>query len=465
VNEVKLLPAHKLRLIALTAVMATVAFGVAACGGDENNNGDSEPTAQGATGNTGNTGATGSTGTTGSVPFTGATGTDQTTATLGSASESAVDSIRFFAAESPWNTTVSNLPVAANSTRLLELGLQRIGVREVPGEQGVETFARPRQPQLTINTEQWAPLVVTDGGDGAETTRMVCRQSDCGSTDPPVPEQLSLPPGTTPDPRYDGWLSVIDLEEGVGYDFWRARRQSDGTISFQFSKGWSLDGPGFSKPVSEDPVRAPGARGSGLPLFAGLISPGELTAGRIDHALAISLPGIARRNFVQPASVTNGIGESASLPAGARIRLRAGVSLRNSPFAPRRVRAPRFDARGRPDPQGKFDRDGNLLDRRILDGSATELRVRSVETILTALREYGAIVVDRADVPTLYAPRGTSRRLVRGDELDWLTIDDFEVVQLPQIYRDPPLAKVALEGPDAAAEGSVQSGQAAGNGQ
>jgi hypothetical protein len=452
----------KLRWLAVFGVAAMVSFGVAACGGDDNNDQNAETTAQGTTGNTGTTGETGATE---AVPFTGVTGTDSTTAVVGSASDAAVASVRFFAPASPWNTPVEGLPVASNSARLLELGLQRIGVREIPGEQGLETFIRPRTPRLAINTEQWAPLVVTAGGDGAEMTQMVCRQSDCGSTDPPVPKQLALPPGTTPDPRYDGWLSVIDLDKGVGYDFWRARRQSDGTISFQFSKGWTLDGPGFSKPVSEDPERAPGARGSGLPLFAGLISPGELTAGRIDHALAVSLPGIARRNFVQPASVTNGIGERASLPAGARIRLRAGVSLRNSPFAPGRVRVARFDARGRPDPQGKFDRDGNLLDRRILDGSATALRARSVETILTALREYGAIVVDRADVPTLYAPRGTSRRLIRGDELNWLTVDDFEVVQLPQLYQDPPLAKVALEGPDAAAEGSVQSGQAAGDGQ
>jgi hypothetical protein len=454
---------EKLRWMLVILTAAALSFGAAACGGDENNNDQNRDAQNGSQGTTGGTGATGATE---SVPFTGATGTDSTTAVAGSASGPLVASIRYFAPESPWNTTVQGLPVAPNSARLLELGLQRKAVREVPGQQGVVTFTRvPEDPDITINTEQWAPLVVSAGGDGAEMTRMVCRQSDCGSNDPPVPDELALPPGTTPDPRYDGWMSVIDLEEGVGYDFWRARRQSDGTISFQFSKGWTLGGPGFSRPVSEDPERAPGARGSGLPLFAGLISPGELTAGRIDHALAISMPGIARRNFVQPASVTNGVGSRAALPAGARIRLRAGVSLRNSPFAPRRIRVARFDSRGRPDPKGKFDRQGNLLPRRILDGSATQIRARSVETILTALREYGAIAVDRAAVPTLYAPRGMPRRLIRGDELDWLTIDDFEVVQLPPLFKDPPLAQVALEGPAGGDSGSVQSGQAAGGGQ
>ena len=79
--------------------------------------------------------------------------------------------------------------------------------------------------------------------------------------------------------------------------------------------------------------------------------------------------------------------------------------------------------------------------------------------------EHGAIVVDRSSVPTLFAPRGTSRRLVRGNELDWLTVDDFEAVQLPPIFKDPPLAEIALEGPAAQSEGTVQSGQAAGSGQ
>jgi hypothetical protein len=423
-------PTAKPRWLLILGLTAVIAMGFAACGDDgddgDQNSGNNNSGATGSTGTTGDTAATGDTGTT---PFTGATGTGGTVTAVDSTSNLDVASIRYFATSSPWNTSAQGLPVADDSARMLDLAVQRIAVREVPGKEGVVTFIRRRPEALTINTLAWAPLVVPAGGDGAEMTRMVCRQSDCGPEDPKVPDELALPPGTTPDPRYDGWLSVIDPEKRVGYDFWRARRQGDGTISFQFSKGWTLDGPGFSRPVAEDPIRATGARGSGLPLFAGLISPGELTQGRIDHALAISLPGIARRNFVQPASVTNGIGSRQSLPAGARVRLRGSVGIRNSP--------------------------------REFKG----IRSRSVETILTALREYGAIVVDRSSVPTLYAPRGTSNRLVRGNELDWLTVDDFEAIQLPQVFKDPPLAQVVLEGPSESNEGTVQSGQAAGGGQ
>ncbi len=319
---------------------------------------------------------------------------------------------RFFAPNSPWNTEVNELPIARNSARMLDLAMQRRAVREVPGQQGLKTIVRRVTEGLFVNTEAWAPLIVEAGGDGADVTKFVCRQSKCGSADPKVPGSIAIPPNTTPDPRYDGWLSVIDRSKGLGYDFWRARRQTDDTISFQYAKAWTLDGPGFSKPVEVDPERAVGARGSGLPLFAGVISPAEAADGKINHALAISVPGLARRNFVQPASVTDGVGSPKALPAGARIRLRSNVTAES--------------------------RDRNLKgDRKVF-----------AEAILVALREYGAIVVDRAVVPTLYAPKGTSRRAIRGSELSWLTLDDFEVIELPKIYKDPPLSQVDLEGPE-----------------
>ena len=94
-------------------------------------------------------------------------------------------------------------------------------------------------------------------------------------------------------------------------------------------------------------------------------------------------------------------------------------------------------------------------------------RKASAESILIALREYGAIVVDRSVVPTLYAPKGTSHKLIRGGELSWLSLDDFEVIQLPRIYKDPPLSQVNLEGPETGEDSSRagQSGSEAGDSQ
>ena len=329
---------------------------------------------------------------------------DEETAKAGAQGAAALPSGgRYFSDESPWNTMAQGLPKASGSARMLALARTRRAVIEQPGQHGVLTAARTVREGFHVNTESWAPLIVRAGGDDAVLTEMVCRQHECGPEPGRVPAALALPPATNPDPRFDGWLSVIDPARGVGYDFWRARRQSDDTISYQYAKAWALDGPGFSRPFSVDPIRAAGARGSGLPLFAGVIGPEELRAGEINHALAVSVPGLARRNYVQPASVTDGVGPTASLPAGARIRLRASVLPRT----------------------------------RIGDPSRP-----AVEAILVALRSYGAIVVDRAAVPTLYAAQGTPPSLVREDELDWLRLSDFEVVALPEVHQDPPLGQV-----------------------
>jgi hypothetical protein len=320
--------------------------------------------------------------------------------------KSAQAAATYFSPESPWNTPIESLPKQKGSEKLLDLARRREAVVELPGHGGFGTVERVAEKGIAVNSARWAPLVVEAGGNDVVAMRMVCRQRVCGPASQQVPRTLALPAGTNPDPSYDGWLSVIDRGNGIGYDFWRARRESGDTISYQFAKAWKLDGPGFSKPVSEDPERAAGARGSGLPLFAGVIGAAELRAGEINHALAISVPGLARGVYVQPASVTDGVGSEKSLPAGARIRLK-GKALKSRPKG---------------------------------DSRASE------EAILVALRRYGAIVVDRASVPTLYAAAGTPADLLKEDELKWLDLSDFEVVRLPKVLKDPPPDQVSEEG-------------------
>jgi hypothetical protein len=362
-----------LRYLAVAAALLALALGLAACGGS-----DEEATAKEASAKKANEPAAGT----------------------------------YFSVASPWNTAIETLPKAPGSARMLSLARKRVAVIERPGHEGLATVERVVHKGFQINAARWAPLVVEAGGSNVVNTKFVCRQTECGAQSERVAPTLALPATTTPDPRYDGWLSVIDREKGVAYDFWRARRQSDDTISYQYAKTWKLDGPGFSRPVSEDPQRAAGARGSGLPLFAGVIGPAELRAGEINHALAVSVPGLARRNYVQPASVTDGVGPNDALPAGARIRFKDSALLKQEPRG--RMRS-------------------------------------SVEAILVALRKYGAIVVDRAAVPTFYAAQGTPPSLVREDELDWLQLSDFEVIALPPIHKDPPVGQVQQFGLGSAA--------------
>ncbi|NYD56474.1 hypothetical protein BKA08_000712 [Nocardioides marinisabuli] len=325
---------------------------------------------------------------------------------------------RHFSADSPWNERVDGSPVDPASDRLMRQVQVREGVVEDGGSVRVQT-EKITDP-IYINTEAWTVPVVA----GGEPTPVVCRQSQCGDGDDEI--TLDIPADIDPDPRYDGWFTVFDTTESVAYDLWRARREDDGSISYHYMKRWDLDGPGFSAPQQVS------ARGSGLPLFAGLIRPGELEAGLIEHALAISLPGPAQNVFVQPASSTDGNGLADSLPEGARIRLRADV-------VPERPRDPAT---------GKLIR-------------LTDQQRRMADAIVLALRTYGAIVVDRAEVPTLYAQRDVTSGLLEGNELQSLDLTDFEVVELGERYRYPPAAGSDDSGlvtarPSRAATGTIE---------
>jgi hypothetical protein len=307
-----------------------------------------------------------------------------------------------FNALSPWNTQVAALPADPSSQAMLTLAAQ--------GGHGGGIY---------VNSTSWTPTIATD--QGGVPTKLFCRQVLCGAAANGL-TGAEIPPGVNPDPRYDGWLTIIDRPAGVAYDFWRARRQADGSISYQYVKRWSLNGPGFSKPASVNAQNAVAARGSGLPLFAGVILPGEVRAGAIDHALAISIPAPASANYVPPASTTDGSGPAGSLPEGARIRLRAGVHLGHLPGG---------DSR------------------------------RNADVVLAALRRYGAIVVDRSTVPTLYAQKDAVGGLLVGNELQSLRLSDFEVVRLPaRLHMAPSEQGETGEAPAGAAVASANTGLA-----
>jgi len=305
---------------------------------------------------------------------------------------------RFFNDSSPWNKRIDSARIDPRSNRMINLAQERVGVLELPDGTVTQTQVRNVEDGgLYINTTRWTVPVVA----GGRPTSLVCRQLVCG--DGSNTTTLNIPDDVDPDPRYDGWYTVFDTSASVAYDLWRARREDDKTISYNYMRKWDINGPGFSPPWTE------GARGSGLPLFAGLIRPGELASGEIQHALAISLPGPAAGLFVQPASSTDGTGRRTSVPEGARIRLKRNVVL----------------------PQPHDPITGKLI-------KLTKQQRRLADAIVACLRTYGAIVVDRAAVPTLYAQRDVTNNLIRGNELQGLTIQDFEVLPLGHRYHYPP---------------------------
>jgi len=375
---------------------------------------------------------------------------------------------RPFAADSPWNTPIETGAVDRRSAQWIRGAQVRFGVTE---RAGAEPIIEPRtiNAGLFINTRKWTVPVVDE--ENAEATRVVCRQLPPYCGDGANVTSLLVPPNESPLPQYDGWFTVLNRGEGVAYDLWRARRGRTGNvISYQFMRKWDLNGPGFQEPNTVS------ARGSGLPLFAGLITPEEIDAGRIDHALAISLPGPAQRNYVQPASSTDGNGLLTSIPEGARLRLKRSVTLQGL--------IGRVDARCDDPAFGVVIRADGTVDRSARRDTCAQYRFpgrtnrRATEAIITALKRYGAIVVDRSRVPTLYAklnadwgaplrdasgrlldgshkvldrfklavPGAVSTPLLRGSEVEGLRLTDFEVVQVRgNVLKFPALNSVTTQ--------------------
>ncbi|WP_354699409.1 hypothetical protein DSM112329_05125 [Paraconexibacter sp. AEG42_29] len=461
--------------LALAATLVLTAGLLAACGGDDENSSPTTSTATVATTpavprtptvprprGSRLPGATVAPQATGAGTTTTGTGTGGTSTNEDGTIQQRAAGERPFSAQSPWNTRIDTLAVDSRSTQLIRSATARVGVEEGRGSTQLETVQTRRRTinePLYINTSQWTVPVV-DGADNGVPTKITCRQinlpppnNDCG--DGWSVSEISIPADEDPVPENDGWFTVTDRSRGVAYDLWRARRSDDdSSISYQFMRTWDLNGPGFLAPTTVS------ARGSGMPLFGGLITKSDIESGSVRHALAISVPGPAARNYVQPASVTNGNGPFDSLPEGARIRLKRNISI-DRLLSER----PGFAT-------GILNNKGQIVRKR-RDPFAGNTNRRAARALLLALRRYGAIVVDRAATPTLYAQlnvkwsdplrradgtllkangrqvvsRDEIRRvgdragtpLLRGSEIQGLLLTDFEVVTLPVLRRDPPL--------------------------
>ena len=309
--------------------------------------------------------------------------------------------------------TINELPTDVNSAQLITASMKRLEALPQKGDSAPRVRAVATTAGVYINTSAWTDPVVKGGVE----TQLHCRQLDCGPgsqiTELPVPRNVS------PNPLYDGWFTIISPTGRTAYDLWRARRMPDGGISYQYMRTWNLRGDGYGAPGQSS------ARGSGLPLFAGSIRPAELASGLIEHALAISVPSAAPCYYVQPASTTDGSGPADALPEGARLR---SLQLESETLGLR------------------------LKANVKLPAKLTPQEKRSASALLWTLRNYGAIVVGQAAVPTLYAQGEVTASLLKGSELQWMRLSDFEVVQLPSADRDP------WSAPEAPASGCPASG-------
>ncbi|HEY1449694.1 MAG TPA: hypothetical protein VGF47_01975 [Solirubrobacteraceae bacterium] len=142
---------------------------------------------------------------------------------------------------------------------------------------------------------------------------------------------VPLPSTAQPAVGTDGELVVWQPSTDRMWEFWRLSN---------LGGAWSAQWGGAMRDVSRNsgvygrsvwPGAAPwwGATASSLPLVGGLVTLEDLRAGKIEHALAISVPNVRAGLFMFPAHRTDGTSSSPlSLSEGAHLRLDPTLDLR-----------------------------------------------------------------------------------------------------------------------------------------
>jgi hypothetical protein len=141
---------------------------------------------------------------------------------------------------------------------------------------------------------------------------------------------VPLPANAQPAAGSDGILAVWQPATDRLWEFWRLLHEAD---------GWHASWGGAMHHVSTNPgVYGPqawpgaqtwwGVSASSLSLLGGLISLEDLELGKINHALAMAIPGPRVGVYTTPAQRTDGKGTNPhALPEGAHLRLNPNLRL------------------------------------------------------------------------------------------------------------------------------------------
>jgi hypothetical protein len=186
----------------------------------------------------------------------------------------------------------------------------------------------PAGPKPTIDTSAYSVPIYTVRAD--QPTTVVQLRGRPQRALSAAWRAVPLPPGARPAAGTDGDLVVWQPSRQRMWEFWRLAHDSAG---WQASWGGAIRNLA-SSPGVYGPGAWPGARpwwgvtACSLALVGGLITLEDLAAGEIDHALAISIPGVRAAVWAAPARRTDGTSSSPlALPEGAHLRLDPGLDL------------------------------------------------------------------------------------------------------------------------------------------
>ncbi len=287
-----------------------------------------------------------------------------------------------FPADNIWNTPIDHLPVHPLSDEYIDT----VG-RDVTFHPDFGSGIWPPEDGGPIGIPY---IVVPADQPGVPVDFYYPDESDPGPY--PIPTNPPIEGG----PDADGDRHILLLQEGTCrlYEIYDAHPLDDG--------GWEA-GSGAIFDLHSNALRPVGwtsADAAGLPILPGLVRYDEVAAGEIAHALRFTAPE-TQSAFVWPARhFASDLTDERYPPMGLRFRLRAGYDM--SDF----------------DPQA--------------------------QVILRAMQRYGIILADNGSP---WYISGTPDERWDNDilhQLDRLTGDDFEAVDVTSMMIDPDSAKAAL---------------------
>src|SRR4051794_5468818 len=246
------------------------------------------------------------------VELRSADGTRLDTAVL-PASDSGPPCGRFFGPDAPWNKALEDDAALDPSSAARVAVLRAELAREADAHFGPD-----------INVGDFSTRVYTVGaGQPRVDVSLPPEKAALAAPFRSVP----LPDDAEPAAGSDGHLVLWQPATDTMWEFFKLQRQEG---------AWRAEWGGRIAHVSRsEGVFRPGPRGvkygataSGLALAGGLITPGDLRRGRIDHALAFSIPKAMAGRYSLPAQRTDGVDPGANaIPEGARFRLDPKLDL------------------------------------------------------------------------------------------------------------------------------------------
>ena len=181
-------------------------------------------------------------------------------------------------------------------------------------------------PPATINTTQYSTPVYTVSRRQRRVRVTLDNHATYAASLAHAIRRVPIPRNAQPARGSDEHMVVWQPATDTMWEFWKMQRKPD---------GWHAKSAGRMRHVSRNPgyFAGPtgfpwGATATSLPLLGGLILPGELRRGRIDHALAIAIPRPRAGVWTFPAQRTDGwVRDPNAVPEGARFRLDPSVNV------------------------------------------------------------------------------------------------------------------------------------------